>query len=167
MTDPEAIYVIYIAAPPAKVWAALTGGEFTKQYFFGRRIESDWKVGSPFALWMEDGRIDVNGRVLEYDPPRRLTMTWHVEWLEEFRKLPDAIVSYQIDALGEVVRLTVTESHDESLPDKYKEGGRHGWPVILCGLKTLLETGRAMPRIEMRPPTSPSPRPSPATGRGS
>lgn len=156
MTSPEAVYVIYIATTPEKLWAALTAGELTKQYFFGRRIESDWKVGSPFALWMEDGRVDVNGRVLECDPPRRLTVTWHVEWLEEFRRLPDAIVGYRIEPLGDVVRLTVTESHDESLPEKYKEGGRRGWPVILCGLKTLLETGRPMP----------PPHPSPVTSAG-
>ncbi|HLQ26487.1 MAG TPA: SRPBCC family protein [Acidiferrobacterales bacterium] len=148
MGKPEIIYVTYIATTPEKLWAALTGGEFTKQYFFGRRIESDWKVGSPWTLWMEDGRIDCNGKVLESDPPRKLSITWHVEWMEEFRHLPDAIVTYQLDPLGGVVRLTVMESHDESLAEKYKEGGRRGWPVILCGLKSLLETGRPLPQFD-------------------
>lgn len=149
MTKPEAVYVTYIATTPEKLWAALTGGEFTRQYFFGRRIESDWKVGSPWTLWMEDGRVDCNGKVLESDPSRRLSLTWHVEWLEEFRRLPDTIVTFQLEPLGDVVRLTVTESHDEALPEKYKEGGRRGWPIILCGLKSLLETGRTLPAFDM------------------
>jgi len=149
MTKPETVYVTYIAAKPEQVWQALTSGEFTKQYFFGRRMESDWKVGSPWTLWMEDGRVDCQGKVLESDPPRRLSMTWHVEWMEEFRRLPPGVVTFQLDALGDVVRLTVMESHHESIDEKYKEGGRRGWPVILCGLKSLLETGRPLPPFDM------------------
>jgi uncharacterized protein YndB with AHSA1/START domain len=108
-------------------------------------MESDWKVGSPWKLLMEDGRIDCQGRVLESVRSQRLSITWHVEWLEEFRKLPEAKVVYQIEALGEVVRLTVSEFHDPSLDEKYKAGGRKGWPMILSGLKTLLETGHPLP----------------------
>src|SRR6266404_2278729 len=99
MTKPESVYVTYIAAKPENVWQALTRGEFTKQYFFGRRMESDWNVGSPWTLWMEDGRVDCQGRVLESNPPRRLSITWHVEWIEEFRRLPETIVTFQLDAL--------------------------------------------------------------------
>jgi uncharacterized protein YndB with AHSA1/START domain len=149
MQKPEAVYVTYIAATPEKVWAALTSGELTRQYFFGRRIESDWKVGSPWTLWMEDGRVDCQGKVRESDPPRRLSLTWHVEWLEEYRLLPEGIVTYQIEQIGDVVRLTVLESHHESVDEKYKEGGRKGWPAVLCGLKTLLETGRPLPEIDL------------------
>ena len=67
---PDFEYVTYIATTPQKLWIALTAGDMTKQYFFGRRIESDWRVGSPWTLWMEDGRIDCNGTVLESDAPR-------------------------------------------------------------------------------------------------
>jgi uncharacterized protein YndB with AHSA1/START domain len=148
MRKPEAVYLIYIATTPEKLWTALTEGELTREYFFGRRIESDWKVGSPWTLWMDDGRVDCAGKVLASDRPRRLSLTWHVEWLEEFRGLPETIVTFAIDPLGEVVRLTVMESHHDSLDEKYKEGGRRGWPVILCGLKTLLETGRSLPNFD-------------------
>ena len=58
---PDFEYVTYIATTPEKLWAALTTGDFTRQYFFGRCIESDWRVGSSWTLWMEDGRIDCNG----------------------------------------------------------------------------------------------------------
>jgi uncharacterized protein YndB with AHSA1/START domain len=64
MTEkPSSVFVTYIVTTPEKLWEALTNGEFTSQYFFGRRIESDWKVGSPFKLVMEDGRIDSQGKV--------------------------------------------------------------------------------------------------------
>ncbi len=59
MTEkPSSVFVTYIVTTPEKLWEALTNGDCTKPYFFGRRIESDWKVGSPFKLVMEDGRID-------------------------------------------------------------------------------------------------------------
>ena len=120
--------------------------------FFGRRVESDWKLGSSVRYWQEDGTLDVQGKVAKCDPPRLLSLTWHVEWMEEFRRLPDALVTFQIDKLGEVVRLTMTESHQIPMDDKTLEGGRRGWPVILSGLKSLLETGRALPPFQFDPP---------------
>lgn len=147
--EPSSVFVTYIVTAPEKLWESLTNGEITKQFFFVRRMQSDWKVGSPWKLVMEDGRIDCQGKVLESDPPRRLVLTWHVEWMEELRHLPEALVSYQIVSLGEVVRLTVSEFHPEGIDPKYVEGGRRGWPIILSGLKTLLETGRPLPKFEM------------------
>ena len=150
MTEkPNSQFVIYIATTPQKAWEALTKGKVTKQCFFGRRMESDWRVGSPWELLMDDGRIDCNGRVLESDPPRRLALTWHVEWMEEMRRLPEAVVSFEIDGLGEVVRLTVSEFHPKGIDEKYIEGGRRGWPIILSGLKTLLETGHPLPNFQL------------------
>lgn len=149
MKKPVIAFVTYIVTTPDKLWSALTEGEYTRQYFMGRRIESDWQVGSPFTLWMEDGRVDTQGKVLENRPGRLLRITWHVEWLEEYRRLPDVIVEYKIEPLGEVVRLTVGEYHPTPIPKKYLEGGKQGWPVILCGLKTLLETGRPMPIVDL------------------
>ncbi len=150
MTEqPSSVFVIYIATTPERVWESLTNGKVTKQFFFGRHMQSDWKVGSPFKLLMEDRRIDTQGKVLECDPPRRLAVTWHVEWMEEFRHLPEAIVRYQIDPLGDVVRLTVCEFHPDGIDPKCIEGGRRGWPIILSGLKTLLETGRPLPKFEL------------------
>ena len=106
---PSFVYVTYIAAPAEKVWRALTDGDFTRDYFFGRRMKSDWKVGAAWVLLMEDGRVDSGGKVLECEPPRRLAISWRVEWLEEYRKLPEAIVTFDIEPVGEVVRLTMTQ----------------------------------------------------------
>src|SRR5882757_4823555 len=110
LTTESTMYVIYIAAAPDKVWAALTSSQFTTQYFFGRSVESDWKKGSPWILRMPDGRVDVKGEVRESDPPRKLVVSWTVDWHEDLRKLPESIVSYEIVPVGErVVRLTMSE----------------------------------------------------------
>jgi len=144
----DTVYVIWVATTPEKLWTALTSPESSPLYFFGRRVESDWNVGAPFVLRMPDGKVDSQGRVLESNPPLRLSMTWHVEWLEEYKKLPPVIVTFQIDPVGDACRLTMTESHPQPIEEKYLENGRKGWPVVLSGLKTLLETGRAFPKVD-------------------
>jgi len=147
--QPKTVYVTYIVTTPEKLWAALTSPEFTRQYFFGARVESDWKIGSVVKYWRPDGTLDVQGKVLECDPPRLLSITWHVEWHEEFRKLPENLVTFQLVPLSDVVRLTMTESHQEPIDDKILEGGRRGWPVILSSLKSFLETGHPLPDFDM------------------
>ncbi len=146
---PKTVYVTYIATRPEKVWAALTTGEVTAQYFFGRRIELECKPGGSFRLWQPNGVLDVEGQVVECDPPRKLSVTWRVMWIEEMRKLPDCLVTYQIDDLGDLVRLTMTEAHQIELDDKMLEGGRRGWPLILSSLKSLLETGQPLPKFDL------------------
>ncbi|HEY2881220.1 MAG TPA: SRPBCC family protein, partial [Pirellulales bacterium] len=130
---PNTTYTLYIVAPPEKVWQALTEGEMTKQYFFGRRIESEWKVGGPAKYWQPDGTLDVSGTIVECDRPKRLSYTWCVEWVPELKKLPDCLVTFQIDDLGGASRLIMSEAHQWAIPDKLLEGGRRGWPFILCG----------------------------------
>jgi len=148
---PKSVYVTYIAAPAEKVWAALTEPEFTRQYFFGRSIELERKVGGTFILRMPDGRVDVQGRVVECDPPRKLAVTWRVEWIEMMRKLPECLVTYQIEALDGAVRLTLTEAYQWDVPDDILAGGRAGWPLILSSLKSLMETGKPI-MVKVEPP---------------
>jgi len=148
---PKTVYVIYIAASPQRVWEALTSAEFTRKYFWQRDIELEPKRGGAFALRLPDGNVNVRGEVIDYDPPRKLTVTWQVEWPEEFRELPGCLVSYEIEPAGEAVRLIMTESHSWEVPEAILSGGRSGWPVVLSALKSLLETGK-VPAIHMEPP---------------
>lgn len=141
---PNFVYVIYIASTPEKVWGALTQPEITRQFFFGRTAESDWKVGSRWRLVMPDGRSDVEGEVLEADYPRRLKLSWTVVWVEEMKTLRPTHVAYDIEQVGPVVKLTMTQANDFELEERYLEGGRQGWPIILSGLKSLVETGRPL-----------------------
>jgi uncharacterized protein YndB with AHSA1/START domain len=148
---PRTVYVTYIASTPEKVWQALTSSEFTRKYFWDRDIEIEPKLGGAFALKLPDGKVNVNGKVIGWDPPRKLSVTWKVEWPEDFRKLPECVVTYEIAKAGEAVRLTMTESHSWNVPEAILSGGRMGWPAILSSLKSLLETGH-VPAIQMEPP---------------
>jgi uncharacterized protein YndB with AHSA1/START domain len=151
MTTESTVYITYIATTPERLWAALTSSEFTTQYFFGRTVESDWKTGSPWLLRMPNGPVDVKGEVRESDPPRKLVVSWNIDWGAE--KLPEAVVSYEIETIGGgVVRLTMTESHPTPIPAALLEGGRKGWPMILSGLKSLLETGKPLGIPVPQPP---------------
>jgi len=133
------------------VWQALTASEFTKKYFWDRTVELEPKLGGAFALRLPDGRVNVRGKVVAYDPPRKLSVTWQVEWPEAFAKLPECLVTYEIVPAGGAVRLTMTESHSWDVPEAILSGGRMGWPAILCSLKSLLETGKPL-SIAMGPP---------------
>jgi uncharacterized protein YndB with AHSA1/START domain len=149
---PKTVYVIYIASTPEKVWDALTSADFTRQYFFGRTVEIEPKVGGAFMLRMPDGRLDVRGRVMEWDPPRRLSVTWAVDF-EEYRELPESLVTYEIEPMGESVKLTMTEAFQWAVPDAILAGGRQGWPFILSSLKSVLETGKPIAvSVTMGPP---------------
>ena len=148
---PKTVYVSYIATTPEKVWDALTQSEFTRRYFFGRSIEIEPRAGGAFILRMPDGRVDVKGKVVTWDPPHRLTVTWLVDWIEDMRDLPECLVSYDIAQAGDAVRLTMTEAHQWEVPDDLLSGGRAGWPAILSSLKSVLETGKPL-SIKMEPP---------------
>jgi uncharacterized protein YndB with AHSA1/START domain len=148
---PKTVYVTYVVSTPEKVWQALTSPELTRQYFFGRAIELEPKVGGAFILRMPDGRVDVQGKVVAYDPPEKLAVTWRVEWIEDMRKLPECLVTYEIAQAGEAVRLTMTEAHSWDIPDAILAGGRMGWPAILSGFKSVLETGKPLV-VKMEPP---------------
>jgi len=93
---PKTVYVIYIASTLEKVWQALTSSEFTRKYFWERDVELESKPGGAFALRLPDGRVNVRGKVVAYEPPRKLSVTWQVEWPEEFRKLPECLVTYEL-----------------------------------------------------------------------
>ena len=144
MSKPQFVYVSYIETTPEKLWQALTSSEFTSA-----EVRSDWKVGSPFALAL-DGEVTDSGEILEADPPRRLSYSFKHEKFAELRGEPISRVVFTLEPFGSLVRLTV-------LHDGFVEGGKYlgaisnGWPAILSGLKSLLETGRvlAIPRAAL------------------
>jgi uncharacterized protein YndB with AHSA1/START domain len=148
---PATVYTIYIASTPEKVWQALTTAEFSRKYFFGNAVEVDLKIGGAYVVRTPDGSLHVSGEVIECDPPRKLTVTFNVNWPALIEKLGPTLVTYEIEPAGDVVRLTMTEAHDRSLSDDILSGGRQGWPAILSSLKSVLETGEPLV-IKMEPP---------------
>ena len=148
---PAIVYTIYIAAPPERVWQALTSAEFSRKYFSGLAIEADLRVGGAFIVRAPDGSVHIGGEVVECDPPRKLTVTWNVNWPALVEKLGATLVTYQIEQAGDAVKLTMLQSQEREVSDDILSGGRSGWPAILSSLKSLLETGQA-PAIKMAPP---------------
>ena len=148
---PDTVYTIYIAATPEKVWQALTTAEFSRKYFFGFAVELESKVGGSFVVRAPDGSTHIDGEVLAYDPPRKLSVTWNVNWPGLVETLGQTIVTYEIAQAGDAVRLTMTESHERELPEDILSGGRTGWPGILSSLKSVLETGKPL-AMKMEPP---------------
>jgi uncharacterized protein YndB with AHSA1/START domain len=148
---PDTVYTLYIAATPEKVWQALTTAEFSRQYFFGFAVEMETRVGGSFIVRAPDGSIHIDGDVLTCDPPRKLSVTWNVNWPGLVEKLGQTVVTYEIAQAGDSVRLTMTESHERELPEDILSGGRAGWPAILSSLKSVLETGKPL-AVKMEPP---------------
>jgi|SRR5215831_2924107 len=146
MNKQKFVYMTYIKATPERVWDALMNPELTRQYWFGHHNVSDWKPGSKWSHQMHDGSaVHVVGEVLEADPPRRLVVSWvspdHQGDAEKTSR-----VTYEVEQFGENVKLTVTH---EELHQEMFDSVSFGWPIVLCNLKTLLETGQPMP-IEMK-----------------
>ena len=155
MDKPEFVYVTYIQSTPEKVWDALTNGEVTKEYWFRRRNASDWKPGSKWEHQDYDNpaTVDITGKVVESEPPRRLVITWAFP-ADAGVEAKHSRVTFEIEPYEDAVRLRVT--HDRLEPGSDMEQGiTRGWPLVLASLKTLLETGRPMPvatKRKMRPP---------------
>ncbi|MCE8039841.1 SRPBCC family protein [Halomonas sp. MCCC 1A11062] len=152
MNKPEFVYVTYIDTTPDKVWQALTNGEFTRQYWGGRSITSDWQVGSTVKHLKPDGSLDWAGEVLEADPPRRLSYTFDPSGEMSGQKSEQTAqpqaekpsrVTFEIEEYMGKVRLTLT--HDRFEPgSKVLQGISVGWPAILSSLKSLLEKGEPL-----------------------
>jgi uncharacterized protein YndB with AHSA1/START domain len=148
---PAIVYTIYIASTPEKVWEALTQAEFSRQYFSGQAVEVDLRVGGAFIMRTPDGALHISGEVIECEPLRKLTVTFNVNWPALLEKLGPTLVTYEIEQVGDAVKLTMLQSHDREISDDILSGGRTGWPAILSSLKSLLETGNAL-TIKMQPP---------------
>ena len=140
------VYQVFIRTTPQKLWQALTEGEVTKRYFFGETVHSDWKAGSEWHSTGPEGSRDVEGKVVESDPPRRLVMTWRALYDPELSS-ESSRVTYLIEKRGEVCKLAVTHELADA-PKTAKHVSKDGWTLILSTLKTLLETGEPMPMPE-------------------
>ncbi len=161
MREPSFVYATYIRTTPPRLWQALTDPAFTERYW-GIALESDWNAGSTVTLHQEGLTIaDPEQVVIESAPYRRLSYTWHTftpewadvvgrrvgfsdEFLAKIAAEPRSKVTFEIEDLGDLVKLTVI--HDDFEPGSgVLEAISKGWPAILSSLKTLLETGESLP----------------------
>lgn len=150
MDKPQFIYVTYITTTPEKLWNALRDSSMTRQYWGNRINDSDWKVGSKWQHRdIDDTKlVDIVGKVVESDPPRRLVLTWALP-ADEGRAEAHSRVTFELEPFGDAVRLTITHENFEPGSEMLRKIS-YGWPIVLSSLKTLLETGKAMAMTRAR-----------------
>jgi uncharacterized protein YndB with AHSA1/START domain/DNA-binding transcriptional ArsR family regulator len=136
----EKVFEIYIKTTPERLWKAITDTEMRRKYTFGAVITSDWTTGSRYES-VGGGAPIFEGENLEVDPPRRLVQSFRALWGEDVKSEGTSRVTWEIEQVGDSCRLIVTH-------DQLREGANDqlfgGWPMILSGLKTLLETGETL-----------------------
>jgi uncharacterized protein YndB with AHSA1/START domain len=138
----EKVFEIYIKTTPEQLWEAITDPELRSRYTFGVGVESDWTAGSPYKAAHRGAGVTISeGENLEVDPPRRLVQSFNAVWSEDVRAEGTSRVTWAIEPVGDSCRLLV-------IHDQLREGANDelygGWPMILSGLKTLLETGEEL-----------------------
>ncbi|HUL09426.1 MAG TPA: SRPBCC family protein [Candidatus Acidoferrum sp.] len=146
MTD-RFVYVTYIRTTPEKLWDALLKPEFTRAYWYGAWQDCDWKKGSPWKLMFPDGRPADSGEVVEIEKPKRLVLKWRNEWRPDLREEGYSRCVIELEPADETVKLSITHEIDKS-GSKFIEAVSGGWPKILSSLKSLLETGKPLPRTD-------------------
>jgi uncharacterized protein YndB with AHSA1/START domain len=138
----EKVFEIYIKTTPERLWEAITDTEQRQKYTFGVGADSDWTPGSSYeSVHAASGTRISEGQNLEVDPPRRLVQSFNALWSDDVKAEGTSRVTWEIEQVGDSCRLTVT--HDELREDANGEL-YGGWPMILSGLKTLLETGELL-----------------------
>jgi uncharacterized protein YndB with AHSA1/START domain len=138
----EKVFEIYIKTTPERLWEAITDPELRSQYSFGVAVNSDWKPGSHYESNHAGAGITIaEGENLEVERPRRLVQSFNALWSDEVKAEGTSRVTWEIEQIEDSCRLTVTH-------DQLREGANDelygGWPMILSGLKTLLETGERL-----------------------
>jgi uncharacterized protein YndB with AHSA1/START domain len=138
------VYQLFIKASPDAIWQALLDPEFTEQYFHGTRFDSmTYEAGAPFVSRIAaDGRVAVEGTILEFDPPRRFVHTWRAMYADGLADETPSRVSWEIEAQDQgYCKVTVVHDQLEGAPKTAESVSGDGWMYVLSGLKTLLETG--------------------------
>lgn len=146
MTKSKFYYVVFIRTTRERVWNALTKPEFTKSFWFGIALEARWEKGASWKMVFPDGRTGDAGEVLEAEEPVRLVMTWRNELRPELKAEGYSRCTFELETVADTVKLTVSHEIDVE-NSKLIEAVSGGWPKVLSSLKSLLETGRALPEI--------------------
>jgi uncharacterized protein YndB with AHSA1/START domain len=144
----EKLYEIYIKTTPERLWEAITKTDLRRKYSFGLNVKSDWSPGSRYEATSSGGGSNVpagttilEGENIEVDPPRRLVQSYRALWSDDVKSEGNSRVTWEIQQIGDSCKLLVTHDQlrEDANPELYG-----GWPMILSGLKTLLETGELL-----------------------
>ena len=144
MDKPVHIYKTYIRATADAVWDAITNPEMTVQYFYGTRVDSTWEVGSSMNYHYPDGTPASEGHILSIDAPKRIEFMFHALWDDELKAEGPVREVWALTELNGMVELTI-ELYDVAEDSKTLAEFSNGFPYIVAGMKSLLETGEALP----------------------
>jgi uncharacterized protein YndB with AHSA1/START domain len=138
----EKVFEIYIKTTPEQLWEAITDSDMRRRYNFGVGVDTDWSPGSHYSgIHPKAPGALLEGENLEVQRPNRLVQSFTALWGENVKSEGTSRVTWEIEQVEDSCRLTVTH-------DQLREGANSelygGWPMILSGLKTLLETGETL-----------------------
>ncbi len=141
MNMPDYVYVTVINAPAEAVWDALCTAEMTERYWHQTRVQSTFRVGDPIEFYVPDGAVGCLGEIVVSDRPRELSYTWQFPRNPDVRDEAPSRVTFLLEQLADgVTRLTVRH-HEFADGSRMRDMVRDGWPLVLSGLKSLLECG--------------------------
>ena len=146
------VYQIYIAASPELVWAAITESEWTRRYFHTTSFVEPPQRGKAYRTVRADGRPAIDGVIEEMQPPAegspgRFVQTWHILYDATLEQEPPSRVEWTVENAGEgLTRVRLVHGDLDQSPLTW-ENVKDGWVWILDSMKTLLETGRPLPRV--------------------
>jgi uncharacterized protein YndB with AHSA1/START domain len=144
MSKPTHIYQVFINVEPKLVWQAIVDGDMTQQYFYDTRVESSWEPGAELRYLGRDGEVVADGSVIACDPPHGLEITFHARWDPELEAEGPVREAWVLDDANGATKLTV-EMYDAEPGSKTYEDFTSGFPYIVSGMKSLLETGKPLP----------------------
>ena len=140
MPKPKHVMTTLIKTTPETLWEALTTPEMTRKYFFGLTISTDYAIGAEVTYTTPDGEVKLRGKLTEFTPQKKLAYSYISNIDADEIGDPDSLVTFEIEQLDDICKLTMIHDGFPSENQTYRNVGS-GWPVILSGLKTLLETG--------------------------
>ncbi len=156
MTLTSHIYQIHIASDAATVWAAITQSEWTRRYFHATSYVEGPVAGARYRTVTADGRDAIDGMVEEMTPPTgdrpgRFVQTWHVLYDAALAAEPPGRVEWTVEQVGDgLTRVRLVHGDLASSPLTWADV-KDGWVWVLDALKTVLETGRTLPRVTREP----------------
>lgn len=140
---PQHVYVTYIQTDIDSLWAALMEPDLTEKYFLGTRLISDMKVGDNIDFNMANGDSAVHGEIIENTPKSKFVYSFRGNKLDDGSREPYSRVTYELEATENACKLTIVHDQFNSEDGTYASVGG-GWPSIIAGLKTYLETGKSL-----------------------
>jgi uncharacterized protein YndB with AHSA1/START domain len=147
--DDAIVSEVHIAAPPQRVFKALTDAQELQRWFSSAECpvklwEMDARPGGRYRYATQKGTVLVNGvsefechgEILEIDPPRLLVYTWIANWHDD--KSRRTVVRWELnpDAGGTHLKVTHSGLAAEHVARKDYSGG---WPGVVAMLKQFVE----------------------------